>query len=186
MDLLFNNLQSKKAGFTFIELMIVLLLIGVLAAIIIPTISSSTEDAKVNMLSTNIIRLRKAIDFYHVQHKNIYPGENRPDGKPAETIEEAIKGFDKQLTQYTDEKGHAQERKDSTHVFGPYLKGGKLPVNPFNNKDDVTCDISVSDITLIKPDGSTGWKFFIKIGVLIPNDLKSKEIEAVVTQRIFN
>lgn len=153
--------------------------------IIIPMIASSTEDAKVNTLSTNISRLTEVIEFYYVQHKNTYPGKNKDDGDPANTVEEAIKSFDKQLTQYTDENGHVQETKDSTHVFGPYFKGGKLPMNPFNDKGDVTCDISISDITLIKPDGSTGWKFYTLIGILIPNDLKSKEIKALVAQRIF-
>ena len=167
-------------------MLIVLLLLSVLAVIIIPMISSSTEDAKVNTFSANISRLRRAIDLYFVQHKNTYPGKNRDDGAPVGTIEEAIKGFTKQLTQYTDENGHVQVSKDSTHVFGPYFRGGKLPVNPFNNKNDVTCDTSISDITLITPDGSTGWKFYTQPGILIPNDLKSKEIKALVTQKIYN
>ena len=179
-----NKFQASN-GFTLVELMIVLLLIGVLALIIIPTINSSTEDGKVNTLSTSISRLRRAIDLYYVQHKNTFPGQNRDDGNPAKNIEEAIKGLEKQLTQYTDENGHTQEKKDTTHVFGPYFKGGKLPVNPFNDKADVKCNISVSDITAVIPDGSTGWKFYTLTGIFIPNDLKSKEVEAVVAQKIF-
>ena len=41
----------KHSGFTLIEMLIVVIVLGILAAIIIPQIAVSTDDAKLNTLS---------------------------------------------------------------------------------------------------------------------------------------
>ena len=47
---------NKQAGFTLIEMLIVVLLLGILAMLIIPQISVSTDDARLNTLHSNTMR----------------------------------------------------------------------------------------------------------------------------------
>ena len=164
-----KRIQQQK-GFTLIEILIVIILIGILATIIIPQIKISSDDAKLNTLKTNLARMRRAIDIYHQQHNNTYPGVNKKNGNPANNENEAVEGFTKQLTRYTDVNGKERKKKDATYKFGPYITGGKLPLNPDNGKNDVKCDITTTDITVRSSDGSTGWKFYTQTGILMAND----------------
>jgi type II secretion system protein G len=60
-------MRSRK-GLTLIELLIVVIILGALAAIAIPRITTSTSDAKANACSTNIDTLNTAIEMYHIDH----------------------------------------------------------------------------------------------------------------------
>jgi general secretion pathway protein G len=55
---------SGQSGFTLVELMIVMLIIGVLAAIAIPSYISSLKNAKEAVLKEDLHVLRQAIDAY--------------------------------------------------------------------------------------------------------------------------
>lgn len=56
--------MSKKRGFSLVELLIVVLILGALAAIAIPRISASSETAKSNACATNIDVLNSQIELY--------------------------------------------------------------------------------------------------------------------------
>jgi len=162
---------SERSGFTLIEVLIVVILLGVIAAIIVPQVSVGTDDARLNTLKINLDRLRKATDLYYHQHNNIYPGKRKWDGViDATNPVQAATSFIRQLTEYTDSTGVAEEEKDTTHIYGPYFKGDSLPENPYNNLNTLTCDIAEMDITAKASDGSTGWKFYVNTGVLLAND----------------
>jgi len=153
-------------GFTLIEILIVVMVLGILAMIIIPQINVSTEDAKQSTLATNISGLRNAIELYYHQHKQIYPG-----GGTVPTGETAATAFLRQLTEYTDIDGNIATIKDgTTYKYGPYLKGGSLPENPFNNLSDVACNTTVDIITTRVSTGDTGWLFYTITGNLMAND----------------
>jgi len=164
-----NKRIQHQTGFTLIEMLIVIIILGIIATITIPHVFGVSEDAKLNALASNLAHFRKAIDIYHHQHNNTYPGVNKIDGKPANNENEAVEGFTKQLTRYTDVNGNVKNNRAPKHIFGPYLSGG-LPNNPFNGKNDLSCDITTTDITVRTSGGSTGWKFYCKTGILIPND----------------
>jgi prepilin-type N-terminal cleavage/methylation domain-containing protein len=124
---------QDQAGFTLIEMLIVVIILGILAAIIIPQLSVSTEDAKINTLKTNLGGLRSSIEIYYAQHNN-YPGAIKNDGSGASgSAAEAQTAFVEQLTQYTKVNGNVSASKDTTFKYGPYVKGGGLPKNPFND-----------------------------------------------------
>ncbi len=65
---------KRRDGFTLIEMLIVIIILGILAMVIIPQITVSTEDAKVSTLKTNLGGIRSAIEMYYAQHNQTYPG----------------------------------------------------------------------------------------------------------------
>lgn len=161
---------QKQSGFTLIEILIVIIILGILAVVILPHVSVSSGDAKLSTLKTNLDAMRRIVELYYTEHNNTYPGVNGDNGVLAGNVGLAAKGFERQLTRYTDVNGDVEENKDPTYKFGPYIKGGELPMNPYNNENDVKCDITTTDITAKASDGSSGWKFYTKTGVLIAND----------------
>ena len=57
-------IRSAESGFTLVELMIVMLIIGVLAAVAIPSFIASIRNAKEAALKEDLHVLRDAIDSY--------------------------------------------------------------------------------------------------------------------------
>lgn len=56
----------RQAGFTLVELLLVLVILATLAAIVIPKFSGRTEQAKVTAAQTQISTLGTALDSYEV------------------------------------------------------------------------------------------------------------------------
>jgi general secretion pathway protein G len=165
---------KNQAGFTLIEMLVVVIILGILAMIIVPQISVSTDDARLNSLQTNLNSLRSAIEVYAAQHANRYPGTySEADGTTPVADNAAAKAaFLAQLTQFTDVNGMVSGTKTATFKYGPYLKTGTLPLNPFNENGDVVVDFAQADITAARaPAGAgEGWQYFAPIGVFFAND----------------
>jgi len=161
--------DKRRAAFTLIEMLIVIVILGILAMVIIPQISTSTDDAKLSTLQTNLNSMRNAVELYYAQHNSAYPGDVVPTTKPADVITVAD-AFVAQMTRYSDVNGNISNSKDATYKYGPYIKGSSLPTNPFNDKSDITIDITETDITVKASGGATGWKLYAKTGVLMAND----------------
>jgi prepilin-type N-terminal cleavage/methylation domain-containing protein len=161
---------GRRRGFTLVEMLIVIVILGILAMIIIPQISTSTDEARLNTLRTNLAAMRSSIEIYYAQHNGAYPGDGVPATKPGDVVT-AADAFVAQLTRYTDQDGNIANAKDATYKFGPYIKGGGLPMNPFNSLGTVTIDNATTDITAKDSTGAgTGWKFYSKTGVLMAAD----------------
>jgi len=167
-----SKLLRKESGFTLIEMLIVVIVLGILAMIIIPQVAVSTEDAKLNTLSTNLSALRNAVELYYHQHDSKYPGSTKhTDGAATASDAEAIAAIVPQLTQFTDVDGEVSTTKVDPYIYGPYLKKETLPTNPYNNKNDITADYDENDITARDSTGEDfGWKFYPVTGVLIAAD----------------
>lgn len=163
-------LHKNESGFTLIEMLLVIIFLGILAMVIIPRITVSTEDAKLSTLQANLTGIRNAVEMYYVQHGNVYPGEKKTDGSVAGSDADAAAAFVAQLIQYTAFNGAVQNTKDGKYKYGPYVKGGKLPANPYDGGNNVTCDYDEGNITVRASDAASAWKFFPKTGVFIAND----------------
>jgi prepilin-type N-terminal cleavage/methylation domain-containing protein len=161
---------KNNSGFTLIEMLIVVILLGILAMLIIPQVGVSTEDAKLNTLQTNVQGLRNAVELYYAQHGE-YPGaKKQTDGAAVASDAEAEAAFVPQLTQYTDGDGKVSATKNSTYKYGPYLKTTTLPANPYNSASSIKCDYDQTDITDRTTTNNTGYMFHPKTGVIFPND----------------
>ena len=65
--------MGRKA-FTLVELLIVVIILGILAAVVIPQFSDASEDARLSSLTTNLQTIRGQIELYHIQY-GVYPPE---------------------------------------------------------------------------------------------------------------
>ncbi len=61
-----------KKGFTIIELIVVISIISLLAAITLPRYTDATSEAKVANVRSNLANLRTAIEMYNVKNES-YP-----------------------------------------------------------------------------------------------------------------
>ena len=68
----FAGRLRRAAGFTLIELMVVLVIIGVLAALIVPNVLDRTDDARATAARTDIGNLMQALKLYKLDNQR-YP-----------------------------------------------------------------------------------------------------------------
>ena len=64
--------SKKQGGFTLLELLIVIVIIGILALLIIPNITSAPKKARDTKRKTDITTVRKGLEEYFVNN-NVYP-----------------------------------------------------------------------------------------------------------------
>ncbi|AQT68894.1 PilD-dependent protein PddA [Anaerohalosphaera lusitana] len=70
--------MRARKGFTLVEILIVVVILGILAAIVIPQFSQASSDAKLSSLRSNLQTMRSQIALYKVQNSDNLP--------PADTL----------------------------------------------------------------------------------------------------
>lgn len=100
--------RQRMAGFTLLEIMVVVAIIGLLAAVIVPNVIGQGEAAKVDLAKANMGKIVQQLDLYKFNNGS-YP-----------TTEEGLNGL--------------VERPQSARKWpeGGYLP--KVPVDPWNNE----------------------------------------------------
>jgi len=134
-------MTRKNTGFTLVEILIVVIILGILAAIVIPQFTEASNDARVSALVSDLQTARSQIELYKVQHKDNYPG----------TVAGVwtIGNFVPHLTGKTTIDGAAGG------TLGPYL--GKFPTNGFNTSNTVRDATGAADP--VAEAGADGWWF---------------------------
>lgn len=67
--------RAAQRGFTLIELMVVLVIIGLLAALIVPNVLDRADDARVTAAKTDISNLMQALKLYKLDNQRFPSGE---------------------------------------------------------------------------------------------------------------
>lgn len=70
-----QNPLPRQRGFTLIELMVVLVIIGVLAALIVPNVLDRTDDARATAARTDLNNLMQALKLYKLDNMQYPSGQ---------------------------------------------------------------------------------------------------------------
>ena len=119
-----RTVRNTRRGFTLIEILIVVIILGILAAIVIPQFSSASNDARLSSLQSTVQTLRSQVALYRLQHNDHLPG--------AGTGNSFTSGqFWTDLTTQSDATGAAYVAGAATGPFGPYMQD--VPKNALNS-----------------------------------------------------
>ena len=158
--------MKARNGFTLVEILIVVVILGILAAIVIPQFTEASNEARLSSLVSDLQTTRSQIELYKIQHTDALPGAFDSTVTPAMA-----------LTMYSNAAGDTSvEQKPDVGIFGPYLQ--KIPTNPFaslpanaNVIGEVTANPSLGTGT-----GDPGWFFNTITGAFGANSEGHEEL----------
>ena len=137
--------HAIRRGFSLIELIIVVAIIGVLAAIAVPRMSRASVGAVDARLVADLAVMRSAIELYAAEHNGTFPTEAK---------------FLEQMTTYTDIAGADNATKTGAYIYGPYLKAiPKLQIGAQKGLSAVADDTA----------GTTAWTYDETTGNIVAN-----------------
>jgi len=141
----------KKRAFTLVELVIVVAILGIIAALAIPKLQGNTLAAKEAAAKDMLFTLRTQIELYKIDHGGVAPGYMGAIQAPTTTLTNQFIGTSKA-------SGAAVSATVPTtdYPYGPYL--GDMPKNPFNNKDNIKYVANGTAFTTAADD-SSGWLY---------------------------
>ena len=140
--------NRNQKGFTLVELLIVVIILGILAAVVIPQFNSAASESKEAALASNLATIRQAIEMYKVQHNDVFPNN---------TIATV------QLVDTTDISGAAV----ANGPYGPYLRND-FPNNPMTGTN--TVKFITGNAPAGPPTGTEAWLYSTTTGEFRANN----------------
>jgi general secretion pathway protein G len=140
-------MTQKNTGFTLVEILIVVIILGILAAIVIPQFTEASNDARVSAVVSDLQTVRSQIELFKVQHLDQYPGSVNGAAIPTGAALVAA------LTGKTNNTGAI----DAAGTLGPYL--GKFPTNPFCVSGGNTVELVTGADPVVQSSNTVGWWF---------------------------
>jgi general secretion pathway protein G len=120
---------ARRPAFTLIEILIVVVILGIIAAIVVPQFSNASHVARENTLKDDLRYLRTQLAVYKAQHRDMAPGCLASDRN---TFNVAL--MKSQLTSRTNADGTVG-LDPRAFPFGPYLQ--KVPPNPLTQAEGI-------------------------------------------------
>ena len=129
----------RNKGFTLIEILIVVIILGILAAIVIPQFANASTSAKLSAIQSTAQSLRSQVALYKLQHNDVMP---------------SAANFWTLMTTTTDVNGNAVAA-GTANSYGPYMQS--VPTNPLNNSSALID--SAGALYPGSATGSCGWAY---------------------------
>ena len=127
-------------GFTLVEMLVVCVLLGILAAVVLPQFGQATSDSRSAALMSDVQTLRRQLQVYKAEHLNVFPGAN----------------LVAQMTLYSDTSGNTSATQSATFPHGPYVVS--FPKNPISGDAAVRFATQPGD-TFTAPSTDGGWYY---------------------------
>ncbi|MHC4394071.1 MAG: type II secretion system protein [Planctomycetota bacterium] len=135
--------MKAKSGFTLVEILIVVVILGILAAIVIPQFTSASTEAKESALQSDLQAMRSQIELFKIHHNDLLPGEEGTGPLDPALVATTTARFQAALISKTNQAGAVGTT--AAHRFGPYMRS--VPDNPFS---------SLSPANTVEVDGTAG------------------------------
>ena len=130
----FEIRNSARRAFTLIELLLVLVILGILAAIVVPKFAGRTEQARLTAATSQISTFGTALDAFEVDNGYYPKGKNG--------LLDLV-----------------QQPRDSQNWRGPYMKS-EIPLDPWGHPYTYECpgkhNPTSYDLMSMGPDGRAG------------------------------
>ena len=145
MQRMSHKVLARRTGFTLVEILIVVIILGILASIVVAQLTNVRSQTSDTALKDNLRWMRSAAQLYQVEHGRL----------------PTLASFEAQLTGYTDVSGATSATKDTTYKYGSYMLSlPPLPVGAQQGQRGVTGTTYAAGF---------GWQYDETTGWVMPN-----------------
>jgi general secretion pathway protein G len=137
----------RTCGYTLIDMMIVVVILAILAAIAIPQFTEASDQARAATLLENLRALRSQINLYRLQHNDTWPTNQLVN----------------QITRYSNVSGGTRAKPSASFPLGPYVVS--FPENPISGISTVRFVTKANQVFKAKKTDQ-GWWYNTATGTL--------------------